>query len=177
MKKISTIWLSGCSGCHMSLLDIDEKLTELIKEAKIVKSIPIVDIKDFPQADVGIVEGAVATKEDEKTLKKMRETCKILVAIGDCACFGGITSYRNLFEKEEVLARVFIESESTEKGKIPQSKFIPSLLEKVKPVNAIVDVDCYIPGCPPNANVIFYALKELLAGRIPILPSEMASFE
>ncbi|MEM1588300.1 MAG: NADP oxidoreductase [Candidatus Bathyarchaeia archaeon] len=177
MKKISTIWLSGCSGCHMSLLDIDEKLIELTSEAKIVKSTPIVDIKNFPQADIGIVEGAVATKEDEENLKKIRECCKILVAIGDCACFGGITSYRNLFEKEEVLQRVFIESESVEKGKIPQSKFVPPILEKVKPINAVVTVDCYIPGCPPNAKVIFYALKELLAGRIPVLPSEMVSFE
>jgi NAD-reducing hydrogenase small subunit len=177
MKKISTIWLGGCSGCHMSLLDIDEQLIEVLKDAKIVKSTPLVDIKDFPQADIGIVEGAVATKEDEENLRKMRENCKILVAIGDCACFGGITSYRNLFEKEEVLSRVFIESESTEKGKIPQSKFVPPLLEKVKPANAIVNIDCYIPGCPPNAKAILYALKELLAGRIPILPSEMASFE
>ncbi|MBS7658855.1 MAG: NADP oxidoreductase [Candidatus Bathyarchaeia archaeon] len=177
MKKISTIWLGGCSGCHMSLLDIDEKLIELTSEAKIVKSTPIVDIKNFPQADIGIVEGAVATKEDEENLKKIRECCKILVAIGDCACFGGITSYRNLFEKEEVLQRVFIESESVEKGKIPQSKFVPPILEKVKPINAVVTVDCYIPGCPPNAKVIFYALKELLTGRIPVLPSEMVSFE
>jgi len=175
MKKISTIWLSGCSGCHMSILDIDEKLIELIKKVKIVKSTPIVDVKDFPYADIGIVEGAVATKEDEENLKKLRESCKVLVAIGDCACFGGITSYRNLFEKEDVLSKVFIEN--ADKGKIPQSNLIPTLLEKVKPVNAIVNVDCYIPGCPPNANVILYALNELLAGRIPILPSEIVSFE
>ncbi len=161
----------------MSILDIDEALIDLLKKVEVVRSTPLLDVKGFPPADVGIVEGAVATEEDVKTLRRMRDSCRTLVALGDCACFGGITSYRNLFDKEDILSRVYIETESTIEGKIPQSRQLPPLLEKVKPVNNIVTTDCYIPGCPPSPDVILYTFKELLAGRMPILPSEMASFE
>ncbi len=175
--KISTIWLSGCSGCHMSFLDLGKDLLTLLEKVEIVKSPPLLDVKGFPSADVGIVEGSVATTEDERAVRKMRESCKILVAIGDCACFGGITAYRNMFEKDDILSRVFIETESVEKGKIPRSKQVPQLLEKVKAVNHVVNVDCFLPGCPPSYKVIHYVLDELLKGRIPVLPSEMASFD
>lgn len=175
--KISTLWLSGCSGCHMSFLDLGPNLLKVLENAEIVKCPPLIDVKDYPQADVGIVEGSVATTEDEHALKEMRDSCKILVAIGDCACLGGITAYRNMYPKDDVMSRVFIEAESVVDGKIPSSKYIPPLLEKVKAINHIVNVDCYLPGCPPNASVIQYVLTELLSGRIPVLPSQMASFD
>ncbi|MCW4032899.1 MAG: NADP oxidoreductase [Candidatus Bathyarchaeota archaeon] len=174
--KVSTLWLSGCSGCHMSLLDIDEKLVNLLEKIEIVKS-PIIDVKEYPNADVGIVEGAISTEEDIEQVKKLRDNCKILVAIGDCSCFGGITSYRNLFDKEDLLSRVFIEAESNYEGKVPKSRYIPPFLEKAKAISNVVNVDCYVPGCPPDSNTILYVFSELLKGKIPILPSEMASFE
>jgi len=174
--KIATIWLEGCAGCHMSFLDIDEAIIELAKVVEFSRS-PITDIKEFVPVDVGIVEGGVGNTEEEETLKELRAHCKILMAWGDCACFGGVGAMRNTFNREEVLRRGYIETESTYKGKIPNPPGVPALLDQVKPANHVVKVDCYVPGCPPEAGAILYALKELLAGRIPVLPSDMMRFD
>ena len=165
--KIATVWLGGCSGCHMSFLDLDERLIELSKLVEITSS-PITDIKECPQVDVGIVEGSVTNNENVEVLKKMRANCKILVAIGDCSCYGGITALRNLFKKENILERAYVDTESTLIGEIPHSAEVPELEDRVKPIQEIVKVDAYIPGCPPSADEIYYALTELLAGRIPV---------
>lgn len=174
--KIATSWLDVCAGCHMSLLDMDEAIIDLADAVEFTRS-PITDIKEFPEVDVGIVSGAIGNTEQEEEVKELRERCKILVVLGDCACFGGIPSMRNAFSKDEVLRRVYIETESTKDGKIPTSPEIPPLLEKALPVNAVVTVDCFVPGCPPRAEAIKYALTELLQGRIPVLPSEMMRFD
>ena len=174
--KVATAWLDCCSGCHMSFLDLDEALIGLADAIEITAS-PITDIKEFSPVDVGIIEGAISTTHDEEVAKKLRDNCKILMVWGDCACFGGICTMRNLFSKEEVLRRYYIETESTKNGKIPSSEDIPPLLEQVKPVNQVVKVDCYVPGCPPSSKAIHYALAELLEGRIPILPSEIMRFD
>jgi len=174
--KVATAWLDCCSGCHMSFLDLDEALIGLADVIEITTS-PITDIKEFSPVDVGIIEGAVSTTRDGEVAKKLRANCKILMVWGDCACFGGICTMRNLFTKEEILRRYYIETESTKNGKIPASEDIPPLLEQVKPVNQVVKVDCYVPGCPPESKAIHYALTELLEGRIPILPSEMMRFD
>ena len=174
--KIATSWLDVCAGCHMSFLDIDEAIIDIANAVEFTKS-PITDIKEFPEVDVGIISGAIGNVEQEEEAKELREKCKILVVLGDCACFGGIPSMRNAFSKEEVLRRVYLETESTKEGKIPSSPEIPPLLEKALPVNAVVKVDCFVPGCPPRAEAIKYALTELLQGRIPVLPSEMMRFD
>lgn len=174
--KVATAWLDCCSGCHMSFLDLDEALIGLTDAIEITAS-PITDIKEFSPVDVGVIEGAVSTVHDEEVAKKLRANCKILMVWGDCACFGGICAMRNLFTKEEVLRRYYIETESTNEGKIPSSEDIPPLLEQVKPVNQVVKVDCYVPGCPPSSKAIHYALAELLEGRIPVLPSEIMRFD
>ena len=174
--KVATAWLDCCAGCHMSFLDLDEALVGLTEAIEITAS-PITDIKEFPPVDVGIIEGAVSNSHDEEVVKKLRDNCKILMVWGDCACFGGICAMRNLFTKEEVLRRYYLETESTKNGKIPSSEDIPVLFEKVKPVNQVVKVDCYVPGCPPSSKAIHYALAELLEGRIPVLPSEIMRFD
>ncbi len=174
--KVATCWLDCCSGCHMSFLDIDEAIIDIAKQVEFTAS-PITDIKEFTPVDVGIIEGAVSNVHDEEVAKNMRANCKILMVWGDCACFGGICAMRNLFSKEDVLRRYYIETESTIKGKIPSSEDIPALLDQVKPVNQVVKVDCYVPGCPPTSKAILYALTELLQGRIPVLPSEMMRFD
>lgn len=174
--KIATSWLDVCAGCHMSLLDIDEAIIDLANAVEFTRS-PLTDIKEFPEVDVGIISGAIGNTDQEEEAKELRQKCKILVVLGDCACFGGIPSMRNAFSKEEVLRRVYIETESTKDGKIPTSPEIPPLLEKALPVNAVVKVDCFVPGCPPQAEAIQYALTELLQGRIPVLPSEMMRFD
>lgn len=174
--KIATAWLAGCAGCHMSFLDIDEKILDVIKLVDITAS-PITDFKEYEQVDVGIIEGAVNTAKDEAVLRDLRAHCKILMAWGDCACYGGLPAARNPIDKAECLRRAYIETESTVHGKIPISDEIPRLLDKVKPANHVVKVDCFVPGCPPDSGHIFYALVELLNGRIPVVPANMMRFD
>jgi len=172
---VATVWLEACAGCHMSLLDIDEAIIDLSNAIEFRRS-PITDIKEFTPVDIGIVEGSVGNTEEEETLIELRHNCKILVALGNCACFGGVCAMRSSIDKEDALRRAYIETESTVDGKIPNPPGVPELLDQVKPANQVVKVDCFVPGCPPNATTIKFAITELLAGRIPVLPSEMMSF-
>lgn len=175
--RVATTWLECCSGCHMSFLDLDEKLVELLSKIEFDAS-PITDIKDFHPVDVGIVEGAVGNEEQLEVLKKIRENSKILIAMGDCACFGGIPAMRNFFNKDEVLKRVYVETESTvNPTKVIPHEDVPKLFPNVKAIDQFVKVDVYIPGCPPDPRAIEYVLKELLDGRIPVLPPELLSYE
>ena len=164
--KVATAWLGGCSGCHMSLLDIDERLIDLAKLVEFTAS-PITDVKEIPEVDVGIIEGAVCNDENEHVLRTMRSRCKVLLALGDCALTGNIPALRNPFNLNEVLARGFVETEGTQAGEMPDSNVLPRLLKRVRPIQEFVKVDAYIPGCPPDADTIWYALTELLAGRMP----------
>jgi len=173
--KVATAWLDCCSGCHMSLLDVDEAIIGLADVLEFTAS-PITDIKEFPPVDVGIIEGSVSNDHDEKVAKDLRAACKILMVFGDCACFGGINSMRNLFSNEEILSRYYSTESTSKDSKIPSSSELPTLT-KVRPVNQVVKVDCYVPGCPPSAKAIQYALAELLEGRIPVLPSDIMRFD
>lgn len=164
--KVATAWLGGCSGCHMSILDIDERLIDLAKLVEFTAS-PITDVKEIPEVDVGIIEGAVCNEENEHVLRTMRSRCKVLIALGDCALTGNIPALRNQFNLNEVVARGFIETESTQVGELPDTKVVPRLLKRVRPIQEFVKVDAHIPGCPPDADTIWYALTELLAGRMP----------
>jgi len=177
--RIATDWLDVCSGCHMSLLDIDERLVELLESVEITSS-PITDLKHPPEegVDVGILTGAISNTHQEETAKEMRERCKILIAIGDCAVFGGICAMRNFFDAEEVLRRGYVETESTdEEGAIPRSPELGKLFDRVKAVNEVVKVDVHVPGCPPPADSIWFVLTELLAGRIPVLVGDNLTYE
>ncbi|MFA5059724.1 MAG: NADP oxidoreductase [Candidatus Omnitrophota bacterium] len=167
-KKIATVWLAGCSGCHMSLLDIDERILDVVKLADIVKS-PIVDGKEFPDVDVALVEGSVASDEHLREIKHIRAHSKILISFGDCAVTGNVSALRNFITKEAALNRAYIEAESNDQGLIPDSPEIQKLIDRVYPLHEIVKVDYYIPGCPPSADLIFYVLSELLCDRVPNL--------
>ncbi|MDY6917408.1 MAG: NADP oxidoreductase [Chloroflexota bacterium] len=172
--KVATAWLDCCSGCHMSLLDIDEAIIDLAAVLELTAT-PITDIKEFPDVDVGIIEGAVSNEHDEHVARDLRAHCKILMVFGDCACFGGIVSMRNLFTTEEILDRYY-HTEGTICDNIPSSEDLPPLT-KVRPINEVVKVDCYVPGCPPSSKAILYALSELLEGRIPVVPSDIMRFD
>jgi len=164
--KVATAWLGGCSGCHMSFLDLDERLIDLVKLVEFTAS-PITDVKEIPPVDMGIIEGAVCNDEQEHTLRTMRRQCKVLIALGDCAVTGNVPALRNQFKLEDALARGYVETESTQIGEIPNDPAVPTILARVRPLQEFVKVDCHIPGCPPDADTIWYALTELLAGRMP----------
>ncbi len=171
-KKLATVWLGGCSGCHMSLLDIDERILDVAKLADIVKS-PIVDAKEFPQADVTLVEGSVTSDEHLHELYRIRQASKVLVALGDCAVTANITGMRNYFPKEEVFNYAYIQAVSNDKeGKVPDHPALLKLRKKAVPLQEIVHVDYFIPGCPPQADTIFYVILELLNDRVPHLSQE-----
>jgi len=164
--RIATMWLGGCSGCHMSFLDQDELLIDLAEKMTLVHS-PIMDVKDFPEnVAVTLVEGAVNTEDQLAMLKKARSRTRILVSLGDCAVTGNVTALRNAepVGVEGVLKRSYIETADVN-PQMPAE--VPKLTPKAHPLHEIVKVDYYIPGCPPNAGLIYYVLTELLAGRSP----------
>jgi len=163
---VATIWLSGCAGCHMSFLDQDELLLEIAKKIRLVYS-PLVDAKVFPDnVDVTLVEGAVGNDEQLAMIKRVRESTKILIAMGDCAVTGNVPGLRNAWKDsdEEVLKRAYIDLVDVN-PQIPTE--VPKLLKTAHPVHEIVKVDYFIPGCPPPASLINYVIMELLAGREP----------
>ncbi len=160
----------------MSLLNIDDVFIDLAGKVEFVKS-PIVDMKNFDECDIAIVEGAVADEDDLRELKEMREKSETLIALGDCAVFGGMTAFRNLFEKDEVLRRGYVETETTKKGRIPKGKDVPGLLDQAEPLGAHVKVDLYIPGCPPDAESISFVLMNLIEGKMASLPPKMIHFD
>ncbi|HEX7433229.1 MAG TPA: NADP oxidoreductase [Anaerolineaceae bacterium] len=166
--KISSDWLAGCAGCHMSLLDIDERIIQITELADL-RSTPITDFKtpDEGGVDVGILEGGVNNTYNEEVAKRMRSHCKILVALGDCAVFGGVPAMRNFFTIEETLRRAYIETESTDSsGMIPHDPEL-AVPTRVRALEEVVPVDIFVPGCPPDADVIYYVLSELAQGRKP----------
>ncbi len=166
---VASDWLAGCAGCHMSFLDIDERIVELVQKVTITAT-PITDLK-HPSEDgvtVGILEGAVNNSTGEEVAKRMRERCNVLIALGDCAVFGGVPTMRNFAGMDEALRRAYVESESTVDGQIPHHEDI-AVMQECRAVDQVVPVDIYLPGCPPSADAIWYVLTELLAGRKPEL--------
>jgi len=163
--SVATAWLDGCSGCHMSLLDIDQRLIELAQKVDIVYS-PLVDAKTLPaRVDVGILEGSVSTDDDLHKARLFRERCTILVSLGDCAVNGNVPAMRNLFKLTDVMDRAYRENVNIHP--VVPVVGVPALLPTVRPVHACVPVDVFVPGCPPSADAIWYVLCELIAGRTP----------
>jgi NAD-reducing hydrogenase small subunit len=171
--KVASDWMAGCAGCHMSLLDMDERIIKVV-ELVDLRATPITDLKQADESgvDVGILEGGVNNTANEHQAKLMRSRCKFLVALGDCAVFGGVPAMRNFFTLEESLRRAYIETESTDsEGLIPNDPELctPTL---VRSLQEVVPVDLFVPGCPPDADTIFYVLSELGQGRIPVLQDD-----
>jgi NAD-reducing hydrogenase small subunit len=174
--KLATIWLGGCSGCHMSFLDLDERLLELAEAADLVYS-PIADIKEFPKnVDVTLVEGAVTNVDNLELAGQVRERSKLVVSFGDCAITGNVTSLRNYLPVEDLLTKVYHEGPGSAPRGLAEDHIMPALLPKVLPLHQVIKVDAYIPGCPPDPDRIWAAVKMLLAGQPVDLPQEMRFF-
>jgi NAD-reducing hydrogenase small subunit len=174
--RLATAWLGGCSGCHMSFLDLDEKLIDLAEAVELVYS-PIADVKDFPEnVDVALVEGAVANVDHVELAEKIRQRSKIVVSFGDCAVTGNVTSLRNKFPVDDLLTKVYHEGP----GAVPRGgeydKIVPALIPRVLPLHQVIQVDAFIPGCPPEADRIWAAVSALLAGEPVVLAEKMRKF-
>ena len=163
--KIGTCWLDGCSGCHMSLLDIDEAIVAVLRKADIVYG-PLVDAQEWPEGvDVAIVEGAVSNQDDVKLVQTARARSRYLIALGDCAVTGNVTAMRNpLGDPAAILRRVYVERVDRD-PQVPGGA-VPALLPQVLPLHQVIDVDVFMPGCPPPAERIKEALVGLLAGTL-----------
>jgi NAD-reducing hydrogenase small subunit len=165
--RVATAWLDGCSGCHMSLLDIDEALVDVASRIELVYG-PLVDTKEFPdEVDVSLVEGAVSSVEHEELIHTIRSKTRILISFGDCAVTANVPAIRNQFKVGDVIKRAYVENVTFARP-FPTAN-VPSLFSGVKPVHEIVPVDIFLPGCPPPPDAILYLLSELLEGRIPDL--------
>ncbi len=177
--RVATVWLGGCSGCHMSFLDLDEFLIDLAGQIDLVYS-PVIDVKEYPEnVDLCLIEGAVCNEDNLEMLHKIRTRTKVLVAFGDCAVTANVPAIRNqlgLRNDESVLQRAYVEGAQAHAGIPKEPGIIPALLPRVMPVHEVVHVDYFLPGCPPPAERINALLAPLLAGTTPNLQADQLKF-
>ncbi len=166
--RLATLWLGGCSGCHMSFLDLDERLIDLAGKVELCAS-PLTDYKEFPEVDLTLVEGAVANEEHLEHIRHVRARTKVLIAFGDCAVTGNVTALRNVFGVQDVLNCAYQEHATLVQGLPYGNAVVPVLLDRVRPVHEIVQVDYFLQGCPPDPDAIFQLVVDLLEGRPPAL--------
>ena len=174
--RVATTSLAGCFGCHMSLLDIDERLLELAELVEFDRS-PITDIEHCTHCDIGLIEGGVCNSENVHVLREFRKNCKILVAVGACAINGGLPAMRNFIPLEECLNEAYINGIGVENAQIPGDPELPLLLDKVRPLHEVVKIDYFLPGCPPSAEVFWKFLTDLIEGSEPSLPYELVHYD
>ena len=167
--RVATASLAGCFGCHMSLLDIDERLLGLVERVEFDRT-PLTDIKTLGSCDLGLIEGGAANAENVEVLRAFRRRCKVLVALGACALDGGIPAMRNGVALRECLEEAFVDGSGLHNTGIPNDPELPLLLSQVHPLHEIVAVDYFLPGCPPSADALWTLLTALLEGRALRLP-------
>ena len=177
--RVATVWLGGCSGCHMSFLDLDEFLIELAGKIDLVYS-PIMDVKEYPEkVDVCLVEGAVCNEDNLELIHRIRKRTKVLVSFGDCAVTGNVPAIRNqlgLASTESVLQRAYVEGAQSNPTVPLEPGIVPALLDRVMPVHEAVYVNYFLPGCPPPADRIKAVLAQVLAGEPPKLEGPQLKF-
>ncbi|MEW6513395.1 MAG: NADP oxidoreductase [Pseudomonadota bacterium] len=179
MKKlrVATTSLAGCFGCHMSLLDIDERLFELLELVEFDRS-PFTDTKECGTCDIGIIEGGVCNAENVQVLQAFRARCRILVAIGACAVNGGLPAQRNHLDLRDILESVYATEASLAAGtRIPDDPELPLPLRQVRPLHEVVKIDYFLPGCPPSADAIWQFLTDLIAGREPRVATQLLHYD
>ena len=177
--KIATTSLAGCFGCHMSLLDIDDRILKLIELVDFDKS-PIDDIKEFTgRCLVGLIEGGCCNEENVRVLRDFRKHCDILISVGDCAINGGLPAMRNAIPLQECIDEAYKDGPTVynPNGVIPSDKELPLILDRVYPCNEIVKMDYHLPGCPPSADTLWEALVALLNNKPIDLPYELIKYD
>ena len=174
--RIATTSLAGCFGCHMSFLDIDERLLDLLELVEFDRS-PLTDIKHCGPCDLGLIEGGVCNAENVHVLREFRKNCKVLIAIGACSVNGGLPAQRNHLDLRDCLQEVYHFSPGVVNGQIPNDPELPLPLDKVYPIHEVVRIDYFIPGCPPSGDAIWKFLTDLIAGRTPRLSHPMLHFD
>jgi len=177
--KVATTSLAGCFGCHMSLLDIDDRILQLVELIEFHKS-PINDIKEFTdRCAVGLVEGGCANEENVRVLQDFRRNCDVLIAFGECATMGGIPALRNSIPLKECLEEAYLNGVTVHNpsGEIPNDSEIPLLLNRVYPCHEVVKIDYHLPGCPPPADTIWECLVALLTDKPIELPYELIKYD
>lgn len=174
--KIATTSLAGCFGCHMSFLDMDERLVALADLVEFNRS-PITDIKQCSPCDIGLIEGGVCNAENVHVLREFRKNCNTLVAVGACAINGGLPAMRNAIAVEECLNEAYMDGTGIENPQIPNDPELPLLLNQVHPIHEIVKVDYSLPGCPPSADVFWKFLTDLIAGKEPSLDYSLVHYD
>ena len=174
--RLATAWLGGCSGCHMSLLDLGERLVELAGAIELVYG-PLVDVKAFPErVDIALVEGAVANVDNLELIQQIREHSRIVVSLGDCAVTGNVTSLRNFFTVDDLLTAVYHAGPGSAPHGAEAVRELPALLPRVLPLHQVVPVDVFLPGCPPDPERIWTALSALLRGEPVQLSAAQRTF-
>lgn len=177
--KVATTSLAGCFGCHMSLLDIDDRILKLVELVDFDKS-PVDDIKEFTgRCAVGLIEGGCCNEENVKVLRDFRAHCDILISVGDCAIMGGIPAMRNGIPLQECYAEAYLKGPTVHNpsGRIPNDPELPLLLNRVYPCHEVVKIDYHLPGCPPPADTLWEALVALLSNKPVQLPYELVKYD
>jgi len=177
--KVATTSLAGCFGCHMSILDIDDRILKLIELVDFNKS-PIDDIKEFTDhCLIGLVEGGCANEDNIRVLRDFRKHCDILISLGDCATMGGLPAMRNTIPLKECLEEAYLKGLTVYNpaGIIPNDTEIPLILNKVYPCHEVVKIDYHIPGCPPQADTIWEILVALLNNKPIDLNYELIKYD
>ncbi len=166
--RVATASLAGCFGCHMSFLDLDERLIPLLERVELDAS-PLTDRKHPRDCDLGLVEGGVCNAHNVHVLRELRARCRVLVAVGACAINGGLPAQRNHLALGDVLGSVYLLQPGLGERLVPHDPELPLLLDRVHPLHDVVPIDWFLPGCPPSADAFWQFLGDLLAGRTPTL--------
>ena len=164
--SVNTEWLSDCSGCHVAIVDLHEKILSVLQAIKIQRCPVLTDVKDYPHARVGLVSGAIRNEHDREAALKMRGSCDIVIAWGSCAVFGGPAGAGNIHTPAQIAAAVYLENKTTVSAP-PPAQLVSPLESVVSPLDTVIEVDLYLPGCPPHPAFVFEALSALVEGREP----------
>ena len=189
--KFGFYWAASCGGCEIAVLDVDEAILDVIEVAEVLfwpvaMDVKYSDVEAMPDKNMDVVffNGGIRNSEQEHMAKLMRAKTKYLVAFGSCAYTGGVPGLANLANKKEIFDRAYLSSPSTVNpdGDVPQTRYnvpegevtIPEFYEMVHPLDRIVDVDYYLPGCPPPADLVLNAVRAIASGELPPKGSVLA---